>query len=93
MLKGPRGAVAARTTVAPRGLATKRQHVHGVGDATQPSHPLPPSSPFAFNLSQHQSLSIWIRFPLMLALAVLTSEGLPYPSFLPHLNVSEMFPA
>ena len=34
-------------------------HVHGVGDATQPSHPLPPSSPFAFNLSQHQSLSIW----------------------------------
>lgn len=25
MLKGPRGAVAARTTVAPRGLATKRQ--------------------------------------------------------------------
>ena len=31
-------------------------HVRGVGDATQPSHPLPPSSPFAVNLSQHQSL-------------------------------------
>ena len=27
-------------------------HVHWVGDAIQPSHPLLPSSPFAFNLSQ-----------------------------------------
>ena len=31
-------------------------HVHWVGDAIQPSHPLSPSSPFAFNLSQHQGL-------------------------------------
>ena len=45
-------------------------HVHWTGDATQPSHPLPPSSPFAFNLSQHQSFpmrhlwkSICIRWP------------------------------
>ena len=30
-------------------------HDHWVGDATQPSHPLPPPS-FAFNLSQHQGL-------------------------------------
>ena len=31
-------------------------HVHQVGDAIQPSHPLsPPSSP-AFSLSQHQGL-------------------------------------
>ena len=30
--------------------------VHWVGDAIQPSHPLPPLSPFAFSLSQHQSL-------------------------------------
>ena len=30
-------------------------HVHCVGDATQPSHPLPSPSP-AFNLSQHQGL-------------------------------------
>ena len=29
-------------------------HVHWVGDAIKASHPLPPSSPFAFNLSQHQ---------------------------------------
>ena len=34
-------------------------HVHWVGDAIQPSHPLPPSSPFALNLSQHQGLFWW----------------------------------
>ena len=35
-------------------------HVHWVGDATQPSHPLfPPSSP-AFSLSQHQGLFPWV---------------------------------
>ena len=35
-------------------------HVHRVGDAIQPSHPLLfPSSP-AFNLSQHQGLSQWV---------------------------------
>ena len=31
-------------------------HVHQVGDAIQPSHPLSSPSPPAFNLSQHQSL-------------------------------------
>ena len=35
-------------------------HVHWVGDAIQPSHPLPPPSPFAFNLSQHQDLFQWV---------------------------------
>ena len=29
-------------------------HVHWVGDAIQPSHPLSSPSPLAFNLSQHQ---------------------------------------
>ena len=32
-------------------------HVHWIGDAIQPSHPLSPSSPPAPNLSQHQGLS------------------------------------
>ena len=32
-------------------------HVHRVGDAIQPSHPLSSPSPPAFNLSQHQSLN------------------------------------
>ena len=31
-------------------------HVHGVGDAVQPSHPLSSPSPPALNLSQHQGL-------------------------------------
>ena len=31
-------------------------HVHQVGDAIQPSHPLLSPSPLAFNLSQHQGL-------------------------------------
>jgi len=31
-------------------------HVHRVGDASQPSHPLSSHSPPAFNLSQHQGL-------------------------------------
>jgi len=30
-------------------------HVHSIGDAIQPSHPLLPASP-ALNLSQHQGL-------------------------------------
>ena len=28
-------------------------------DAIQPSHPLPPASPFALHLSQHQGLFQW----------------------------------
>ena len=35
-------------------------HVHWVGDAIQPSHPLSFPSPPAFNLSQHQSLFKWV---------------------------------
>ena len=31
-------------------------HVDCVGDAVQPSHPLPPSSPFAFSLSRNHGL-------------------------------------
>ena len=35
-------------------------HVHWIRDAIQPSHPLPSSSPPAFNLSQHQGLFQWV---------------------------------
>ena len=35
-------------------------HVPWVGDAIQPSHPLPPSSPIVLNLSQHQGLFQWV---------------------------------
>ena len=36
-------------------------HVHWVGDATQPSHPLLSPSPPAPNPSQHQSLFQWVN--------------------------------
>ena len=35
-------------------------HVHWVGDAIQPCHPLSSPSPPAFNLSQHQGLLQWV---------------------------------
>ena len=35
-------------------------HVHWVGDAIQPSHPLSFPSPSAFNPSQHQGLFQWV---------------------------------
>ena len=37
-------------------------HVHRVGDAIQPSHPLSAPSPPAFCLSQHRSLFKWVSF-------------------------------
>ena len=38
-------------------LEPAQTHVHQVGDAIQPSHPLSSASPPAFNLSQHQIFS------------------------------------
>ena len=35
-------------------------HVHWVGDAIQPSHPLSSLSPPTFNLSQHDGLFQWV---------------------------------
>ena len=40
-------------------LEFTQTHVHQVGDAIQPSHPLSSSSPPALNPSQHQSLFQW----------------------------------
>ena len=37
-------------------LELAQTHVHLVGDAIQPSHPLSSPSPLVFNLSQHQGL-------------------------------------
>ena len=41
-------------------LVFAQNHLHWVHDAIQPSHPLPPPSPPAFNLSQHQDLFQWV---------------------------------
>ena len=37
-----------------------QNHVHWVGDAIHPSHPLLPPSPSAFNLSERQALFQWV---------------------------------
>ena len=37
-----------------------QSYVHWVSDAIQPSHPLSPLSPPAFNLSKHQGLFQWV---------------------------------
>ena len=41
-------------------LEFSQTHVHWVGDAIQPSHPLSSPSPPALNLSQHQGLFKWV---------------------------------
>ena len=41
-------------------LESTQTHVHWVGDAIQPSHPLSSPSPPVLNLSQHQGLFKWI---------------------------------
>ena len=41
-------------------LESTQTHVHCVGDAIQPSHPLSSPSPPALNLSQHQGLFKWV---------------------------------
>ena len=40
-------------------LELTQTHVHIVGDAIQPSHPLSSPSPLALNLSQHYGLFQW----------------------------------
>ena len=44
-------------------LESTQSHVHCVGDAIQPSHPLSSPSPPALNLSQHQGLFKWVSSP------------------------------
>ena len=41
-------------------LPEPQTHLHWVGDAIQPSHPLLSPSPPAFNLSQHQGHFKWV---------------------------------
>ena len=41
-------------------LEFAQTHVHWVGDANQPSHPLSSPSPPVLNLSQHQGLFKWV---------------------------------
>ena len=47
-------------SVPPHFPESAQVHVHCIGDAVRPSHPLMPSSPSALDLSQHQGLFQWV---------------------------------
>ena len=49
-------------------------HVHWLGDATPPSHPLSSSSP-AFNFSQHQGLFQWVSYSFIWDSKIYFGEG------------------
>ena len=42
-------------------LEFTQTHIHRVGDAIQPSHPLLPTSPPGFSLSQHQGEKVGLK--------------------------------
>ena len=69
-------------------------HVHGVDDATQPSHPLSPSSPPAFNLFQHQDLFQWVSSSHQVAKVLqfqLQHQSFQW-IFRTDLNIQDWFP-
>ena len=63
-------------------------HVHWVGDAIQPSHPLSSPSPPALNLSQHQGLFQWVSSSHQVAKVLGVSAS---TSVLP-MNIRDWFP-
>ena len=68
-------------------LPSTQTHVHQVGDAIQPSHPLASPSPPAFNVSQHQS------FPMshLFASGGQSTGASASASVLP-VNIQDLFP-
>ena len=69
-------------------LEFTQTHVHWVGDAIQPSHPLSSPSPPAFNLSQHQGLFQWVSFSHQVSRNIGVSAS---TSVLP-MNIQDWFP-
>ena len=69
-------------------LEFAQTYVHWVGDAIQPSHPLPPPSPPGFNLSQHQGLFQGVSFSRQVAKVLGVSAS---ASVLP-MNIQDWFP-
>ena len=61
-------------------------HIHWVGDAIQPSHPLSSPSPPTFNLSQHQSLFQWVSSSPQVA------KVLEFQLQLLPMNIQDWFP-
>ena len=64
-------------------------HVHWVGDAMQPSHPLLAPSPPAFNLSQHQGLEIQMS---QIFASGGQSTGVSAPTSVLPMNIQDWFP-
>jgi len=77
----PQGLKHARLPVLHKLPELAHTHVHQVGDAIQPSHPLSSPSPPTFNLSQHQGLSnesvLCIREPSASVLPMNTQDWFP----------------
>ena len=69
-------------------LELTQTHVHWVGDAIQPSHPLSAASPRVFNLSQHEGLFQWVGSSLQVAKSIGVSAS---ASILP-MNIQSWFP-
>ena len=63
-------------------------HVHWIGDAIQPSHPLSSPSPPALNLFQHQGLFKWVSSSHQVAKEIGASAS---ASVLP-MNIQDCFP-
>ena len=68
-------------------LELAQTHVHHVGDAIQPSHPLLSPSPPTFKLSQHQDLFQWIRSSHQVE-----SIGASVSALVLLMNVQDWFP-
>ena len=64
-------------------LEPTQTHVHWVGDAIQPSHPLSSPSPLALSVSQHQGfsheLALHIRWPKYWSFSFSTSPSSEHP--------------
>ena len=69
-------------------LEPTQTHVHYVGDAIQPSHPLSSPSPPAFDLSQHQGILQWVGSSHQVAKSIGASAS---ASVLP-VNIQDWFP-
>ena len=67
-------------------LELTQTHVHRVGDAIQPSHPLSSPSPPTFSLSQHQGLFQWVSSLHQVA------KVLEFPASVLPMNIQDGFP-
>ena len=67
-------------------------HVHWVGDAIQPSHPLSSPSPPAFNHSQHQGLFQWVSSLRQFSASGGQSIGVSASASVLPMNIQGWFP-